>query len=301
MKFGIMLGADRAAATIDGVVAAAQMAESAGFSSVWMAHIRALDAISALTVAGTQTSRIELGTAVTPVYPRHPMALAQQAMTAAQASNNRFTLGVGVSHKVVVEGMLGMSYAQPASYMRDYLGALVPLLRGETVTYSGKHFTLNDARIDVPGAQPVPLILAALGPVMLRLAARETGGTYTWMVGPTTLAGHISPALNAAADGAPAPRVIAAFPVLLTNDVAAERQRLAAALEVYGQLPSYRAMLDREGVNNPAELALLGDEQALRERIDAIRAAGVTDFSAAIMASDESGHRRTFDFLASLL
>lgn len=301
MRFGIMLGADRGAATVDGVVRSATRAEAAGFDSVWMAHIRALDAISALTVAGTATSRVELGPAVTPVYPRHPMALAQQALTAADACGGRFTLGIGVSHRVVVEGMLGMSYDRPAAYLRDYLGALLPLLAGEVAQYEGERFTVRDLSLDVPGVAAPPLIIAALGPVMLKLAGRFSDGTNTWMTGPRTLAEHIGPVLRqAAADaGRKEPRIIAGFPVVLTNDVDATRARLDEELAIYGQLPSYRAMLDREGLASPGQLALVGDEAALDAAIARLRDAGVTDFNAAIMAGDAAGVERTYEFLAS--
>ncbi|MEM7542858.1 MAG: LLM class flavin-dependent oxidoreductase, partial [Pseudomonadota bacterium] len=172
MKMGIMQGADRTPATIEDISAMAVRAEAAGFDSLWMAHIRALDAISALTVAGTATQRIELGTAVTPIYPRHPMALVQQALTAAQACAGRFTLGIGLSHKVVVEGMLGLSYDKPARYMRDYLGAMLPLLHGEVTNYQGELFTINGLQIDMPGVAPPSVIIAALGPVMLKMTGR---------------------------------------------------------------------------------------------------------------------------------
>ncbi|MEQ8661144.1 MAG: LLM class flavin-dependent oxidoreductase, partial [Gammaproteobacteria bacterium] len=183
MRIGLMLGADRGATRIEGVCALARRAETAGFDSLWMAHIRALDAIAALTVAATQTSRIELGTAVTPVQPRHPMALAQQALTANQAAGGRFTLGVGVSHKLVVEDMLGLSYARPAAQMRDYLEVLLPLLHGEVANVTNARYTVRNLGVDVPDGAPVPVLVAALGPRMLELAGRRGAGTSTWMVG----------------------------------------------------------------------------------------------------------------------
>ncbi len=302
MKLGLMLGADRAAATVHDIAAMAGRAEAAGFDSLWMAHIRSLDAISALTIAGMQTSTIELGTAVTPIYPRHPMALAQQALTAAQACKGRFVLGIGVSHKIVVEDMLGMSYDKPARYMRDYMGALMPLLNGEIAQYEGDQFTVRNLQIDMPGVSAPSTIIAALGPVMLRMAGTLADGTNTWMVGPKTVASHIAPILNAAADAAAkaTPRIIAGYPIVLTNNIEDARDKLASDLEIYGQLPSYRAMLDREGAEGPQDLALVGDEKELRESISRIEAAGVTDFNAAIMDTEDGAYERTFDFLASL-
>ncbi|MCB1748971.1 MAG: TIGR03564 family F420-dependent LLM class oxidoreductase [Gammaproteobacteria bacterium] len=300
MKYGLMLGADRAAATVEAVATMAERAEAAGFDSLWMAHIRSLDAISALTVAATRTRRIELGPAVTPVYPRHPMALAQQALTANQAAAGRFTLGIGVSHRVVVEGMLGLSYARPAAYLRDYLGALLPLLQGEVTDYAGERFQVHGLQLDVVAAPPVRLLVAALGPVMLKLAGHLADGTHTWMVGPRTVAAHIAPALDAAARtaGRPAPRIVAGLPIVLTTKPAAAREAIASGLAIYGQLPSYRAMLDREGVAGPADIALVGDEATLEAGLARLAEAGVTDFNAAIMDVEHGAFDRTFEFLA---
>lgn len=302
MKLGIMQGADRSAATVDDIVAMAKKVEDAGLDSLWMANIRSLDAISALTVAGVNTARVELGTAVTPIYPRHPAALAQQALTAEQACGGRFTLGIGVSHKVVVEGVLGMSFAKPARYMRDYLGALLPLLRREVTEYKGEIFEVSGLQIDLPDVPPVPTILAALGTVMLKLAGELTEGTNTWMVGSKTIETHITKHLNGAAEavGRSMPRIIAGFPIVLTTKVTKAREKLEKGLEIYGQLPSYRAMLDREGVDSPADLALIGDEDALRTNLLSIESSGVTDFNAAIMDIEPGAFERTFDFVASL-
>jgi 5,10-methylenetetrahydromethanopterin reductase len=255
-----------------------------------------------LSVIGHSTKRIGLGTAVVPTYPRHPTALASQALTAASASNNRFSLGIGLSHQIVIESMLGFSYAKPARHMREYLEVLGPLLRGETVQYDGEEYHVHGVGISVPGAKPVPLLVAALGPVMLKLTGELADGTITWMVGPKTMEKHIVPSLTAAARGVgkPAPIVVGGFPVVLTNKPDEARQSIAQQLTIYGQLPSYRAMLDREGAKGPADIALAGDENYLRGAIDRLRNIGVTDFNVAIAASDAQTADRTLQFLASL-
>ena len=131
MKIGLMAGATEAAGNgLDDVIEFIKSAEDKGFDSIWLANIFGLDAVTALALAGAQTSRIELGTAVTPTYPRHPMALAQQAVTANLACGGRFVMGIGLSHKLVIEDMFGMSYAKPASHMNEYLQVIAPLLRG---------------------------------------------------------------------------------------------------------------------------------------------------------------------------
>ena len=302
MKFGLMCGASMHGITVDSIVALAKRAEGAGFDSLWMAHIRSIDAIAALGVAGRETQHIELGTAVTPTYPRHPMAMAQQALTTAQLSGNRFVLGIGLSHKLVVEGMLGLSYAQPARHMREYLKILRPLLRGEMVNFAGEQFRVENLQVAVPGVHDVPVVVAALGEQMLRLTGRLADGTSTWMTGPRTIAEHIVKHLlpAASAAGRPAPRVIGGYPIVLTQAVDEARASISKNLEIYGQLPSYRAMLDREGYAGPADAALVGDETSLRRELGRIRDSGVTDFNAAIAETDADAFARTFEFLAAV-
>ena len=302
MRIGVMLGATGGNGGIDDIVQAARRVEAAGLDNIWMANIFSFDAIGTLAVVGRETSRIGLGTAVTPTFPRHPTALAQQALTTAAATGNRFTLGVGLSHKVVIENMLGLSYDRPAAHMREYLDVLMPLLRGETVTYEGKLYQVRGLALATPGAEPVPTVVAALGPLMLRIAGELADGTNTWMVGPKTMENHIVAKLGAAAQaaGRPTPRVVGGVPVALTTKPDDARQQIAQALTIYGQLPSYRAMLDREGVDGPADIALVGDENLLRGAIDRFRNAGVTDLNAAIMPVDDGAYERTLEFLASI-
>ncbi len=304
MRTGLMIGASEGPdGTISGIVSQAQDAENRGFDNLWMANIFGADAISTLSIVGYATSRIGLGTAVTPTYPRHPFAIAQQALTAGAASGGRFTLGIGLSHKIVIEDMLGMSYDKPARHMREYLAILAPLLRGETTTFSGEQYTVNNVTLSLPDQQPVPLLVAALGPVMLRLAGEYADGTVTWMTGPNTLRDHIIPTINqAAASAGKGEAVIAAgFPIVLTNDADSAREMIAKELQIYGMLPSYRAMLDREGIQGPADLAFAGDEKLLRDRIRQLRDIGVTDFCASIVAADTETRDRTLDFLAAEL
>jgi F420-dependent oxidoreductase-like protein len=294
MRIGQMYGTSGPEGSLDDLVAAAQRAEQAGFATFWLPNIFSWDAIGALTVVGRETRRIELGTAVVPTYPRHPMAIAQQALTASAASGGRFTLGIGLSHRIVIEDMFGMSYDKPARHMREYLEVLTPLLRGEPVKFEGEQYRVQGG-IRVPGAEAVPLVVAALGPVMLGHTGRLADGTITWMTGPRTLGDHIVPTLRAAAEkaGRPTPRVVAGLPIALTNDVAAAREAMGKAFAIYGTLPSYRAMLDREGAEGPADVALLGDEAALREQIGRLRDMGVTDFDAAITPVADGAHERT--------
>ena len=302
MRIGVMAGATGSEANLDGLVQRARVIEERGFAALWMANIFGHDAITALALCGRFVPRLELGTAVVPSYPRHPVAIAQQALTAAAACAGRFTLGIGLSHKVVIEDMFGLSYAAPARHMREYLAALTPLLRGEPTRVTGEQYRVN-AQFTVPDAQPVPLLLAALGERMLQLAGAHCDGSILWMTGPVTIETHIAPKLRRAAEdaGRSAPRIVAGLPIALTSDAGAAREFVAKNLAVYGTLPSYRAMLDREGAAGPAEVALVGDEAALDASLARLRDAGVTDFNAAIVPVDAGADARTLDYLASRL
>ncbi len=301
MRIGLMVGAtDGPDGTLDGLVAAAKRYEAAGFDNLWMANIFGFDAINALAIVGRETNRIGLGTAVVPTYPRHPIAIAQQALTTQAASKGRFSLGIGLSHKIVIENMFGFSYEKPARHMKEYLEVLAPLCRGEGAAFQGELYKVA-AQLQVPGATRVPVLVAALGPVMLKLTGRLADGTITWMTGPKTLASHIIPTLREAAKeaGRPEPRVVAGFPVLLTNKPDEAREKIGKALVIYGQLPSYRAMLDREGAAGPGDIALAGGEADLRREIARLREIGVTDFDAAITPVEDGAYERTLAFLES--
>jgi F420-dependent oxidoreductase-like protein len=299
MRIGVMSGAGDGS-NLEQLLAQAQRAEAAGFASFWMANIFSYDAITALAVVARTTRKIELGTAVVPTYPRHPLAMAQQALTTNAAAGGRFALGIGLSHKLVIEDMFGLSYAHPARHMAEYLAVLAPLLRGEAVDHTGEEYRVR-AGLQVPGGAPVRLLVAALGPVLLRLCGRYADGTITWMTGAKTLASHTVPTLSRAAREAarPAPRIVAGLPIALVRDAAAAREAASKQFAIYGQLPSYRAMLDREGAAAPGDVALVGDERALRAGMARLREAGVTDFCAAVSPLEPGAAERTLEFLAS--
>ena len=283
MRIGIGIGEiGGQPATIESVVEQAQRAERDGFASGWFAHIMGLDAIMAAAFCARATSKLELGTAVVPTYPRHPAAMAQQALTAQAAAGGRFSLGIGLSHQLVIEGMYGMSFAKSYSHMKEYLEVLAPLIRTGTVSHAGKEYTVN-ITLNVAGAKPCPILVAALAPKMLALAGTVADGTITWMTGPKTLREHTIPSIREAAAkaGRPAPRVVVGLPIAVTTEIAEAREIAGRAFQVYGFLPSYRAMLDREGVEGPADVAIVGDESSVGEQLQKLAGAGVTDFLAA--------------------
>jgi len=273
-----------------------------GLASAWMANIFGLEALTSLAVAGSQVPGIELGTAVIPTYPRHPAVLAQQALTAALAVGpGRLQLGIGLSHQIVIENMYGYSFDKPARHMREYLSVLLPLLDGTPANVDGSTLSAHIG-LSVPRAGRVPVLLAALAPRMLSLAGEQTDGTVLWMTGPATIRDYVVPALSAAASaaGRPSPRVVCILPVCVTDDPAAARASATQELAIYGQLPSYRAMLDREGAAGPGDVAIAGDEDTVAAQILALADTGVTDFVAAEIARGED-RKRTRDLLKAII
>jgi F420-dependent oxidoreductase-like protein len=302
MRIGIFVADAERLGSIDAVVEAAARIEEQGFASLWLSQIFGYDALTLLAVIGREVPRLELGTAVVPTYPRHPVMLAGQALTVQAATGNRLTLGIGLSHQMVIENMFGLSFDKPLRHMREYLAALVPLLHEHGAFVDGETISVH-AAVTVPDVAPPPVLVAALGPKMLELAGAVADGTVTWMTGPETLARHTVPAITAAAEqaGRPAPRVGSGVPICVTDDVDGARARAAEIFSVYGVLPSYRAMLDREGVEGPADLALVGDEQTVEAGIRRFEEAGVTDLTAAEFGATPDERRRTRDLLRSLL
>ncbi|MCP2165448.1 TIGR03564 family F420-dependent LLM class oxidoreductase [Goodfellowiella coeruleoviolacea] len=283
------------------IVEQVRAAASVGLSSAWLLQVLSFDALTALAVAGREVPGIGLGTAVVPTFPRHPLALASQALTTQAAIGNRLTLGIGLSHRSIIEGNFGIPFDRPARHMREYLSVLAPALRGETVDHQGETLAAS-ATLTVAGATPPSLVVAALGPAMLRLAGELTDGTVTVFTGPNTLAGHIVPGITraAAAAGRAAPRVVVGVRVCVTADAAARQAELAAQHSAMGDTPpSYRAVLDREGAAGPADVAIVGDESTVEREIRRYADAGATEFLASPFGTGEE-QARTLELVAAL-
>ena len=297
MDIGLNIGG----ATVDEVVRNAESAAAQGFRSAWIANIFGIDAITACAIAGRAVPSLTLGTAVVPTYPRHPHALAQQAMTAWDATNGRFQLGIGLSHQIVIESMFGLSFDKPAAHMREYLAVLLPLLRDGNVSFDGEQYRVHAPLERAGDLAGPPVLLAAMAPVMLRICGEQTDGTILWMTGPKTVGEHVAPRLSkAAADaGRPAPRIVATLPVAVTNDPDGARALANDAFQIYGNLPSYRAMLDKEGAEGPGDVAIVGDEATVAAGIRAMADAGTTEFVGAVFG-DEATMARTTDLLLGL-
>lgn len=266
------------------VVEQAQRAESEGFGSAWSVHFsRGYDALTALAVAGTRTEHIELGVGIVPTYPRHPLALAQQAATAQAFCGGRLTLGVGVSHRPVIEGLHGLTYVKPAAHLREYLTVLGPLLHGEEVSFAGEHYRVEGG-FKVPGSQPVSVVVGALSPLMIRVAGELSDGTITWLAGPRTLGESIVPSLQAAAAeaGRQPPRVVAGLPLAVADDADAARAAAETTFARYGGLDNYRRLFDREGVRSVGELAIVGTQSQVEDQFRRYADAGVSELWAAV-------------------
>ena len=306
MRIGLFVGALELMRNVAERLQRISDAEADGFDSYWLPQHFGADMLTVIAMAGMQTNRIELGTAVVPTYPRHPVALAQQALTAQVSVGGRLTLGIGVSHRSTIEDWLGLSYSHPVRHIEEYLSVLRPLLHESGVDFHGREFTVA-GELQIPDADMVscPVLLAALGPRMLEVAGRLADGTVTWMTGPNTIGGHVVPLLNeaAAAAGNPAPRVCVGIPVAVTDHAARARARADRLFQHYSILPSYRAMLEREGAESPGDIAIVGNEAAVEDQLRHLAEVGATDLLATIFPVDgsQTSVTRTRAFLQDLV
>ncbi|HVV35927.1 MAG TPA: TIGR03564 family F420-dependent LLM class oxidoreductase, partial [Acidimicrobiales bacterium] len=312
-RIGVMVGPERGryATKVERLRRDARWAEGAGFSTIWVPQIPdEFDALTAATVMGIETTRIEIGTAVVPIQPRHPIALAQQALSTQAVLGGRLALGLGVSHHWIVEEMLGLSYEAPVATLRDYLEVLAPALAGPgTVDVENAHYRVHNP-LAITDITPTPVLLAALGPVMLRLAGERTDGTILWMADERAIESHVAPTINAAAAaaGRPAPRIVAGVPVCVCGDdevdVAVERtNRILSEAEVS---PNYQRLLDRGDARAVGDLLAAGSEATVEKRLRSFADAGVTDLSIRIVPignnRDEllTSRQKTVEYLTSL-
>jgi len=313
MRIGLMIGPERGryAGKVERLRADARWADEAGLATVWIPQIPdEFDALTAATLVGAETSRIEVGTAVLPVQPRHPIALAQQALSVQAVCGGRLTLGLGVSHHWIIGEMLGLPYDRPATTLRAHLDVLDQALAGPgTVEVDNELFQVHNP-LDITDITPTPVLLAALGPVMLRLAGERSDGTILWLADERAISSHIAPRIRraAAAAGRPAPRVVAGVPVCLCRDsdvdaAVARANRLLSEAEVS---PNYQRMMEHGDARDVGDILAAGSEAAIEKRLRAFADAGATDVSVRVVPlgadRDErlASLRRTRDLIASL-
>jgi len=313
VRIGVMIGPERGRyrTKVERLLADGQWAEEAGLSSAWIPQIPDdFDALTAAGMVGSRTARIEVGTAVVPVQPRHPIALAQQALSVQAVCAGRLSLGLGVSHHWIIDEMLGLPYDRPAALMRSYLDVLDPALRGPgPVDVENDLFRVHNP-LDITDLTPTPVLIAALGPVMLRLAGERTDGTLLWMADERAIGSHVAPIITRAAQaaGRPAPRIVAGIPVCLCLDdeidaAVTRTNRILAEADVS---PNYQRLLERGDARAVGDILAAGSESTIEKRLGAFADAGVTDVSARIVPIGDNREeliasaRRTRDFLASL-
>jgi F420-dependent oxidoreductase-like protein len=302
MKIGLS-----ASGTFDRMVDLVKDAEADGFDTVWFPGGVGGDPLTVIAVAGRATERIELGTSVVPTYPRHPVAMAQEAgsVAAAIGADGRFTLGIGVSHRPPVEDMLGIPYDRPGKNMREYLSVLRPMLHGEPVSFDGEFYKVRTPATPPAGA-PVPVLVAALAPVMLRATGTLAEGTITWMANARAIESHVSPILRkAAADaGRDEPRIVVGLPIAVCDDEGEGRAEAAKVFAGYGTLPNYQRILEHGAADGPADAAIVGDEASVTSQLQALLDAGGTDIWAGVFpvgGDRRASVARTRALLKSLL
>ncbi len=284
MVLPMRIGLPGGGASVDRVIDHAKRAEDDGFTSLWFPSAALGDPLVAMAVAGHGTRTIELGTSVLHTYTCHPTLQAARAAAAAVAMGRPgLTLGVGPSHQPVVEQMQGMDYSHPGRHTEEYVQVLGAVLRGEAIAFDGQDFRVNVQPYALPEGFTVPVLVAALGPRLLRVAGQHTDGTITWMANARAIESHVAPRIRAAAEGAgrPAPRIVVGLPVAVHDDVTEARAVAGQQFAMYGMLPNYQRILTHGDVPGPAEAAIVGDEASVGEQVEALFAAGATDVWAA--------------------
>lgn len=288
--------------SIDEVRTVARYADAAGFDSLWISHANAVDPVVALaSVADDMPHLSEVGTSVVPIYGRHPIGVAQLARTTQSALGGRFTLGIGAASKGAVQSSMGLSWDKPLAYTREFIDGLQPLLAGERADTEGAQIATH-AELNIR-APDTPILLAALGPKMLELAGRRVQGTSLGQCGPRTIGTYIGPTLRAAADaaGRPAPRIMALIRICVTDDHTGAYELARTTAQLYRAVPSYERVQDMEGLNDPAELHLIGTWERILEGLAAYAEAGTTDFRLEVAAHDDEARDATRAALAKHL
>jgi F420-dependent oxidoreductase-like protein len=306
----VRVGLTGGGATVDKVVRQAKQAEADGFTSLWYASVVTGDPLVAMAMAGRETTRIELGTAVLQTYPCHPLLQANRAASVVDAMGRPgLTLGIGPSHEPLVRDVLGLSYDHPGRSTEEYVRILTGVLRGETVDVDGDDWTAHTAGRAVTPAHPVPVLVSALGPRLLRVAGELADGTVLWMAPPRAIESHVAPKIHAAAAaaGRPSPRIVAGLPVAVHDDEAEARAAATTYSTAYAGMANYQRILEIGDASTPAEVAVVGDERSVRAQLRSLLDAGATDIWAAVFpVGDDRDERaasvqRTTDLLRELV
>jgi alkanesulfonate monooxygenase SsuD/methylene tetrahydromethanopterin reductase-like flavin-dependent oxidoreductase (luciferase family) len=350
MRIGVMIGPERGstARKVTRMLDDIAWAEGAGLPTAWIPQLpNDMDALLTVALLGLRTERIELGTAVVPLQAQHPIALARQALSAHAITRGRLTLGVGPSHHWIIQDMLGLPYKKPAAYTRDYLEVLTaafnpptPLDAKNAASPTGNPVHVNAASptgnpvhvnaasptsrpldvenatftvhnpLDLTPVAPLQILVAALGPVMLKLAGERADGTVLWMADERAIGQHVVPTITKAADeaGRPAPRIVAGLPVCLcaNSQIDEARDRANRILGEAEISPNYQRLLNYGDAKDIGDLCAVGDESAIAARLRSFANAGATDLSIRLLPigptreSLIASKHRTRDLLAHL-
>jgi F420-dependent oxidoreductase-like protein len=295
MTLGVAFAAEDTGNVVDDLIAQTRQAAHAGLKSVWFSQLLDHDAVTVAALAGREVPGIAIGTSVVPIYPRNPLLLGALAQTAQAATHGRFTLGVGLGAQDLLEPAYGVPYPPPIRHLREYLTVLRQLFDGDKVDFDGETLSVHPALpTAVAGGASVPIVVAAMGPQALRVTGELADGTLPFLAGPRAIAERIVPAITRAAEsaGRPAPKIIAAVPAVVTDDVDEVREVFAGQLSFYDSIPSYRKIVDAEGAASAGELAVIGNEKTVTAAIQRYFDAGATE-----VVLSMSGLRNTEDRL----
>jgi len=286
MRVSVLIGAQ--GEPIDRLLEAAVACDAAGLDGIWFGQFLGYDAPTIALAAAARTERVAPGVSVVVAAPRHPIAVAAQALTVGALSGHRFRLAIGLSHRSTIEGIYGLGYPSPARYLREYLQVLRELIELRPVDFDGE-FIHAHGQLAIPEAGPLPLLTGALGPLALEATGEFADGTVTYLAGPRTVEAHVLPRLltGAARSGRPRPQIVASVPVLATHDPAAIAPRVRDFTRFHASLPEYQQVIEREGIEHAADMALIGDERVIRAGVERLRDAGATEFGAALFGDRE--------------
>ncbi|MGK3200256.1 TIGR03564 family F420-dependent LLM class oxidoreductase [Amycolatopsis sp. MEPSY49] len=299
MTIGVTLPAgdtDAAPNLVDELLTQARQAAEAGLKSVWFSQLPlSQDAIAVAALAGRENPGLEVGTSVVPTYPRHPLLVASAAQTAQAAAHGNFTLGIGLGSKGFLGPVYGVEYPPPIRHLREYLTVLKQVFAGEAVDFQGETVQAKPlGPSTVAGGKDIPVIVAAMGPQALKVTAELADGTLPFLAGPRALSEQIVPAMAGK-------RIIAAVPAIVTDEPDEVRAKAVEQMGFYGQIPSYRRILDVEGVGHAADLAIIGDEKTVLAGLQRYYDAGATDVLVSQTGMRSSAERRrTWEVISSI-
>jgi F420-dependent oxidoreductase-like protein len=305
MTTGIILASSpNALNLVDDAIEQAKRAHELGVRQIWLAQRADYDAIALAGLIGAAVPGLGVGTSVVPINPRHPLIVASLAQTAQAASHGNFSLGLGLGARQIERQTFGVDWSNTIERLREHLTILRAVFDSGSVDIRGTQLSANPAfPVTVAGGAPVPVYVAAMGPKALRVTGELADGTLPYLAGPRTIEEFIAPAITkAAADaGRPTPRVIAAVPVLVSDDVDAARANAVEQLGFYETIPSYRNVIAREGVDNITDLAAIGTRESVLRQLRRYLDAGATDVVISPLDRSESVDRQALWEVAAAL